>query len=67
MPARMLAKRRLKELRPIARELGCSEQLARVEWIAENGTGSQRQLQVWNANRDIREVAEEIANATEAV
>jgi carboxylate-amine ligase len=67
MPARMLAKRRLKELRPIARELGCSEQLARVEWIADNGTGSQRQLQVWNANRDIREVAEEIANATESV
>lgn len=67
MPARTLARRRLKELKPIARELGCSKQLARVDWMIENGTGAQRQLQVWNANHDIREVAEEIANATEAV
>jgi gamma-glutamyl:cysteine ligase YbdK (ATP-grasp superfamily) len=67
MPARTLARRRLKELRPIARELGCTQHLARVEWLIEHGTGGQRQLQVWNANRDLREVAEEIANATEAV
>jgi glutamate---cysteine ligase / carboxylate-amine ligase len=67
MPARTLARRRLKELRPIARELGCTQHLARVDWLMENGTGGQRQLQVWNANRDLREVAEEIANATEAV
>jgi len=67
VPARTLARRRLRELRPIARELGCSEQLARVEWMCENGTGAQRQLQVWNANRDLKEVAEEVAAATEAV
>jgi carboxylate-amine ligase len=67
MPARTLAKRRIRELKPIARELGCSEQLARVEWMLEKGTGAQRQLQVWNANRDIVEVAQEIADATEAV
>jgi glutamate---cysteine ligase / carboxylate-amine ligase len=67
MPARTLARRRLKELKPIARDLGCSKQLSRIEWILENGTGAQRQLQVWNANHDIREVAEEIADATEAV
>jgi carboxylate-amine ligase len=67
VPARTLAKRRIRELKPIARELGCAEQLARVEWMLEKGTGAQRQLQVWNANRDIVEVAEEIANATEAV
>ena len=67
MPARTLAKRRLRELKPIARELGCSEQLARIELILENGTGAKRQLQVWNANRDIVEVAQEIAAATEAV
>jgi carboxylate-amine ligase len=67
MPARTLARRRLKELKPIARELGCSKQLARVEWMIENGTGAHRQLQVWNANHDICEVAEEIANATEEV
>ena len=67
VPARTLARRRLRELRPIARELGCAEQLARVEWMCEHGTGAQRQLQVWNANRDLKEVAEEVAAATEAV
>jgi carboxylate-amine ligase len=67
LAARTLAKRRLRELRPIARELGCTNQLARVEWMIENGTGAQRQLQVWNANRDLHEVAEELADATEAV
>jgi carboxylate-amine ligase len=67
MPARTLARRRLRELRPIARELGCSKQLSRIEFICDKGSGAQRQLQVWNANRDICEVAQEIADATEAV
>ena len=67
MAARTLARRRLRELRPIARELSCAHHLARVEWMIENGTGAQRQLQVWNANRDLHEVAEELADATEAV
>ena len=67
VPARTLARRRIRELRPIARELRCANHLARVEWMIENGTGAQRQLQVWNANRDITEVAQEIASATEAV
>ena len=67
MPARTLARRRLRELRPIARELGCSKQLSRIEFICDKGSGAQRQLQVWNANRDIVEVAQEIADATEAV
>src|SRR5690242_12261807 len=67
MPARTLARRRIKELKPIARELGCAKELARVEWILENGTGADRQLQVWNANRDLVEVADEIAKASSAV
>src|SRR5690242_21425803 len=67
MAARTLARRRLRELRPIARELDCARQLARIDWMIENGTGAQRQLQVWNANRDLHEVAEEVADATEAV
>jgi carboxylate-amine ligase len=65
--ARTLAKRRLRELRPIARSLGCVEELARIDWILENGNGADRQRQVWNANRDIAEVAEEIASAAERV
>ena len=67
LPARTLAKRRLRELRPIGRELGCNEALARVAWMLENGNGAERQLQVFNANHDIVEVAEEIAIAAERV
>jgi carboxylate-amine ligase len=67
MPARTLARRRLRELKPIARELGCADALSRVEWMLDKGTGAQRQLQVWNANRDIVEVAQEIAGASEDV
>jgi glutamate---cysteine ligase / carboxylate-amine ligase len=67
MSARTLAKRRLRELRPIARSLGCADALSRIDWILEHGNGAHRQLQVWNANRDIAEVAEEIAIAAERV
>jgi glutamate---cysteine ligase / carboxylate-amine ligase len=67
MAARTLAKRRLRELRPIARSLGCAEELARIDWILEHGNGADRQRQVWNANRDITEVAQEIASAAERV
>src|SRR5207245_935761 len=48
-------------------ELGCAEELARIDWILEHGNGADRQRQVWNANRDIAEVAEEIASAAERV
>jgi glutamate---cysteine ligase / carboxylate-amine ligase len=67
MPARTLAKRRLRELKPIARQLGCAGALARAEWIADNGTAADRQARVWNANRDIVEVARELADAAEEV
>ncbi len=65
--AKTLARRRLRELKPVARELGCTAELARIEWILENGTGSQRQLQVYNANRDLVEVTSEIAAASETL
>ena len=55
------------KLKPIARDLGCSKQLARVEWLLDEGTGSHRQVRVFNANHDIVEVAEEIADAAERV
>ena len=53
MQARTLVKRRLRELKPVSRELGCVEALARIELILEKGTGAERQEQVWNANRDV--------------
>jgi glutamate---cysteine ligase / carboxylate-amine ligase len=65
MQARTLVKRRLREMKPIARALRCVEALAGVDAILEKGTGSERQEQVWNANRDVQEVACELATAAE--
>jgi carboxylate-amine ligase len=61
-----LVRRRLKELEPHAKELRCEQELAGIAEILRRGNGSDRQLRVYNANRDIVEVAREIADATEA-
>jgi glutamate---cysteine ligase / carboxylate-amine ligase len=58
-------RRTLKEIEPHARELGCERELQGIEEILRKGNGADRQLRVFNANRDIVEVAHEIANATE--
>jgi carboxylate-amine ligase len=60
-----LIRRTLKEIEPHARELGCERELQGIEEILRKGNGADRQLRVFNANRDIVEVAHEIANATE--
>jgi glutamate---cysteine ligase / carboxylate-amine ligase len=60
-----LVRRRLKEIEPHARELGSDRELAGITEILRRGNGSDRQLRVYNANRDIVEVAREIADATE--
>ena len=61
-----LVRRRLRELEPHARELGSERELEGIMEILRRGNGSDRQLRVYNANRDITEVAREIAEATEA-
>jgi len=66
VPVAQLVRRRLKELEPHARELGSSDALDLVRDIISNGNGADRQLRVYNANRDIVEVVREIADATEA-
>jgi carboxylate-amine ligase len=58
-------RRTLKEIEPHARELGSDRELQGVRDILARGNGSDRQLRVFNANRDIVEVVAEIANATE--
>ena len=63
--AAQLVRRRLRELEPHARELGSERELEGVQEILRRGNGSDRQLRVYNANRDIVEVAREIAEATE--
>jgi carboxylate-amine ligase len=65
IPVAQLIRRTLKEVEPHARELGCERELQGVEEILRKGNGADRQLRIFNANRDIVEVAHEIANATE--
>jgi carboxylate-amine ligase len=67
MPVAQLVRRTLKEIEPHARELGSERELEGIGEILSRGNGSDRQLRVFNANRDIVEVVEEIAKATEAV
>jgi carboxylate-amine ligase len=65
IPIAQLVRRTLKDLEPHARELGGERELEGVRDILARGNGSDRQLRVFNANRDIVEVVREIANATE--
>jgi carboxylate-amine ligase len=58
-------RRTLKLLEPHARELGSEAELAGIEQILRRGNGADRQLRVFNANRDIVEVVREIAELTE--
>jgi glutamate---cysteine ligase / carboxylate-amine ligase len=66
VPVAQLVRRRLRELEPHARELGSERELEGVSDILGNGNGADRQLRVFNANRDVVEVVREIADATEA-
>ena len=60
-----LVRRTLRELEPHARELGSERELEGVTEILSRGNGADRQLRIFNANRDIVEVVSEIADATE--
>jgi carboxylate-amine ligase len=64
-PVSQLVRRTLKDIEPHARELGADRELEGIRSILSRGNGSDRQLRVFNANRDIVEVAREIADATE--
>lgn len=58
---RTLVRRRLPQLEPHARELGCWDALQGVERIMADGTGATRQLGVYNANQDLHELMDEVA------
>ncbi len=61
---RELARRLLDRLHGHAEELGSVDALAGIEDLLERGNGAARQLAVYEANRDVREVVAEIAAAT---
>jgi carboxylate-amine ligase len=65
VPVAQLIRRSVKLAEPHARELGAERELEGIRAILGKGNGSDRQLRVFNANRDIVEVVQEIAEATE--
>jgi carboxylate-amine ligase len=65
IPVAQLIRRTLREIEPHARELGSERELEGVLEILERGNSADRQLRIFNANRDIVEVVAEIAGATE--
>ena len=64
IPTTELAERVLERLRPHAVELGSADELAGIENLIEHGSGAARQLVVYEANHDLREVAGEIVKKT---
>jgi carboxylate-amine ligase len=64
-PIAKLVRRTLRDLEPHARELGSERELEGVAALLGRGTSAERQLRVYNANRDIVEVVRAIADATE--
>ena len=64
-PVAKLVRRTLRELEPHARELGSERELEGIAALLGRGNSAERQLRVYNANRDIVEVVRAIADATE--
>jgi glutamate---cysteine ligase / carboxylate-amine ligase len=64
VPARELARRLVERLRPHARELGSERELEAVLELVEGGTGAERQLADWRADRDVRTLVRKIVAAT---
>ncbi|HLB05012.1 MAG TPA: carboxylate-amine ligase [Gaiellaceae bacterium] len=67
IPVSQYVRRTLREIEPHARELGSERELEGIAEILARGNGADRQLRIFNANRDIVEVVQEIAKSTEAV
>jgi carboxylate-amine ligase len=61
---RALARRVLRRVREHAEDLGSAEDLDAVEDILDRGNGGARQLVVYEANHDLREVMAEIVEKT---
>ena len=65
IPVAQLVRRTVREIEGHARELGSERELEGIGAILDRGNSSERQLRIFNANRDIGEVVQEIAIATE--
>ncbi len=67
VPIAKLVRRTLREIEPHARELGSERELEGIAALLERGNSAERQLRIYNANRDIVEVVRAIADATETL
>ena len=63
---RDLARRLVERLRDHAQDLGSAAELEAVEDLIERGGGADRQLVVYDANHDLRELMAEIVGSTGA-
>src|SRR3954462_12321815 len=59
-----LSRRLLDRLREHAQDLGAEDEFNGVEDILERGNGAARQIVVWEANHDLRELVADIVDAT---
>src|SRR3954468_23881004 len=59
-----LARRLLDRLLEHAQDLGAADDFAGVEDLLERGNGAARQIVVWEANHDLRELVADIVDAT---
>ena len=64
MPARALARRLIDRMREHSQDLGSADDLEAVEDLLDRGNGASRQVVVYEANHDLREVMAEIVAAT---
>jgi glutamate---cysteine ligase / carboxylate-amine ligase len=64
IPMRMLARRLVDRTRDHCKDLGSLGELEAVEDLLERGNGASRQVVVYEANHDLREVMAEIVAAT---
>ena len=64
VPVPELARRLMERLRPHAEELGSGSDFDALDDILDRGNGASRQLVVYEANHDLREVVREILEAT---
>ena len=64
VPTRELARRLIERMRDHCQDLGSLAELEAVEDLLERGNGAARQVVVYEANRDLREVVAEIVAAT---
>jgi carboxylate-amine ligase len=66
VPTKDLARRVVDRPRPHSEELGSSDELAGIDDLLQRGNGAARQIVVYEANHDLREVVGEIVDKTSA-